>query len=232
MELEPPRGRRLRSSTPFSAEYIRTDLDSGHFFVKISGREDWEYTFVYPVIFTNGSCLANGRKNPRVGIGIAAGTRPYSYQQVSEPLSNISHIPYKRKSQRAKLFGAIEGVSRALDLVGGWRDSFTVGASVIIATDSMYVVDGITELLPKWKARGWMTSKGRRPKNLDLFQELEKRVIDCEKKHGIDVLFLWVPHDTNRLACRLSNSAAKRDAPGHFAGGRFREDKAKAFYVG
>lgn len=43
-----------------------------------------------------------------------------------------------------------------------------------LQTDSQYVIRGITEWLPAWKARGWRTA-GRKPvKNQDLWERLDQ----------------------------------------------------------
>jgi len=45
-----------------------------------------------------------------------------------------------------------------------------------IYTDSEYVIKGITEWLPRWKKRGYITSEGNPVKNRELWEELEKLV--------------------------------------------------------
>ncbi|PMP69124.1 MAG: hypothetical protein C0190_00535 [Thermodesulfobacterium geofontis] len=45
-----------------------------------------------------------------------------------------------------------------------------------IYTDSEYVIKGITEWLPKWKKRGYITSEGKPVKNKELWEKLEKLV--------------------------------------------------------
>ena len=45
-----------------------------------------------------------------------------------------------------------------------------------IYTDSEYVIKGITEWLPRWKKRGYVTSEGNPVKNKELWEDLEKLV--------------------------------------------------------
>ena len=47
---------------------------------------------------------------------------------------------------------------------------------VILHLDSQYVLKGITEWLPGWKARGWRTASKEPVKNADLWQELDALV--------------------------------------------------------
>jgi ribonuclease HI len=43
-----------------------------------------------------------------------------------------------------------------------------------VRTDSQYVIKGITEWLPSWKARGWRTVDRKAVKNQDLWERLEQ----------------------------------------------------------
>ncbi len=45
-----------------------------------------------------------------------------------------------------------------------------------LQTDSQYVIKGITEWLPSWKARGWRTADRKPVKNQDLWQRLDEAV--------------------------------------------------------
>lgn len=45
-----------------------------------------------------------------------------------------------------------------------------------IYTDSEYVIKGVTEWLPKWKRKGYITSEGKPVKNKELWKNLEKLV--------------------------------------------------------
>src|ERR1700679_1610463 len=42
-----------------------------------------------------------------------------------------------------------------------------------VQTDSQYVIKGITEWLPAWKARGWRTADRKPVKNQDLWERLD-----------------------------------------------------------
>jgi ribonuclease HI len=43
-----------------------------------------------------------------------------------------------------------------------------------VQTDSQYVIKGITEWLPSWKARGWRTADKKPVKNQDLWEKLDQ----------------------------------------------------------
>ena len=44
----------------------------------------------------------------------------------------------------------------------------------VVQTDSQYVIKGITEWLPSWKARGWRTADKKPVKNQDLWERLDQ----------------------------------------------------------
>lgn len=47
-------------------------------------------------------------------------------------------------------------------------------------TDSKYVLKGITEWLPNWKRRNWLTANKKPVQNVDLWQELDALVPEHE----------------------------------------------------
>ena len=59
---------------------------------------------------------------------------------------------------------------------------------VTLFLDSQYVLKGITEWLPGWKAKGWKTAAKQPVKNVDLWQRLDALV--ASSGHSID--WRWV----------------------------------------
>lgn len=47
---------------------------------------------------------------------------------------------------------------------------------VKVYSDSIYVLQGITEWMPNWKSRGWKTAAKKPVKNVDLWQALDGQV--------------------------------------------------------
>ncbi|WP_269219087.1 ribonuclease HI [Brevundimonas vesicularis] len=74
---------------------------------------------------------------------------------------------------------------------------------VELHTDSKYVMQGITEWMRGWKARGWLTSDKKPVKNADLWQRLDA----ARLRH--DVKWRWVKghagHELNERADQLAN---------------------------
>lgn len=59
---------------------------------------------------------------------------------------------------------------------------------VVLHVDSQYVLKGMTEWLPGWKARGWKTASKEPVKNVDLWQRLDALV----NSGGHQIEWRWV----------------------------------------
>ena len=90
----------------------------------------------------------------------------------------------------------LTAVIRALEALR--RDS-----QVVVHTDSQYVQKGISEWLPAWKRRGWMTSDRKPVRNADLWKELDLLAAQHE------IAWRWVRghsgHPENERADALAN---------------------------
>jgi len=77
--------------------------------------------------------------------------------------------------------------------------------AVKLYLDSQYVLKGITEWLPGWKAKGWKTASKQPVKNQELWQRLD----DLVTKSGHKVDWRWVRghngHPGNERADALAN---------------------------
>ena len=77
---------------------------------------------------------------------------------------------------------------------------------VELHTDSKYVMQGITEWMRGWKARGWLTADKKPVKNAELWQAL----LEASRRHRVE--WTWVKghagHPDNERADRLASDAA------------------------
>ena len=75
--------------------------------------------------------------------------------------------------------------------------------SVLVTTDSKYVLSGMTEWMPNWKKRNWKTASKKPVLKVDLWQQLDAQV----QQH--EVSWEWVKghsgHLENELADQLAN---------------------------
>ena len=87
-------------------------------------------------------------------------------------------------------------------------ESLREPCAVMLHTDSKYVMSGLTEWLPNWKARGWRTADKKAVKNQDLWQRLDAAV----QRHQIE--WRWVKGHAgdpgNEAADRLANEAVEQ----------------------
>jgi len=135
------------------------------------------------VIYTDGAC----RGNPGPG-GWGAILR------VGEREREIAGAELETTNNRMELTAAI----RALEAL-----KRPVRARVY--TDSQYVIKGITEWVPGWKARGWRTADRKAVKNQDLWEALDT----LAARHDLD--WTWVKGHSgiagNERADQLANAA-------------------------
>ncbi len=112
-----------------------------------------------------------------------------------------------RHQQREKeLFGGERATTNnRMELTAAIRalEALTERCRVEITTDSVYVKDGITKWLDRWRARGWRTAKNKPVKNQDLWMRLAELV------EGHEVHWHWVKghagHPENERADALAN---------------------------
>ncbi len=77
------------------------------------------------------------------------------------------------------------------------------GCEVRVISDSKYVLTGITEWLPNWKKRNWLTAAKKPVLNVDLWKKLDELAM----QHQIS--WEWVKghsgHPENELVDDLAN---------------------------
>ena len=137
-------------------------------------------------IFTDGACRGNPGPGGWAALLVAGKKRKEVFGAEADTTNN-----------RMELSAAIGGLN-----------ALKRRCAVKLYTDSKYVLQGITEWLPNWKARGWRTA-GRKPvKNQDLWQALDAAVA------AQDIEWHWVKghsgHEGNEYVDELANLAIDR----------------------
>jgi ribonuclease HI len=134
-------------------------------------------------IFTDGACSGN----PGPG-GWGAILRSGTHEK------EISGGERLTTNNRMELMAAIKGL-----------ETLKHKSAVTVYTDSRYVMDGLTQWLPRWKANGWKTADKKPVKNGDLWRALE----EAAARH--DVKWRWVRghdgHAENERADALARAA-------------------------
>ena len=84
-------------------------------------------------------------------------------------------------------------------------EAIKVNCQIELYSDSKYVLQGITEWMPNWKKRNWLTASKKPVQNVDLWQELDSLVVDHE------INWHWVKGHSgdpgNERADQLANKA-------------------------
>ena len=134
--------------------------------------------------FTDGACLGN----PGPG-GWAALLRASSNECMvagSDPATTNNRM------ELMAAIGALEALKRP--------------CKVVLTTDSRYVMQGIEEWVPKWRANGWRTADKKPVKNQDLWQRLSEAV------SGHQVRWQWVRGHNGHVENERVDQAAREQA--------------------
>ncbi len=135
-------------------------------------------------IFTDGACLGN----PGPG-GWAALLRSGGAERL------FSGAEADTTNNRMELMAAIIGL-----------ESLKRPCRVHLTTDSRYVMQGIEEWVPRWRANGWRTASRQPVKNQDLWQRL---VAACEPHR---IRWSWVRGHTGHAENERVDEAARIQA--------------------
>ena len=131
--------------------------------------------------FTDGACRGNPGPG---GWGVVL--------KASGQVKELSGAEPATTNNRMELKAAIEALA-----------ALKKPCRVALYTDSVYVRSGITEWLPRWRARGWRTADKKPVKNQDLWEALSAQAA----RH--DVTWHWVKghsgHPENERADELAN---------------------------
>ena len=136
-------------------------------------------------IHTDGSCLSN----PGPG-GWAAILRWRDNER-----EIVGHEP-NTTNNRMELMAAIMGLN-----------AVTRAMPIDLHTDSRYVMNGVQEWMPRWKANGWKTASKKPVANQDLWRQLDEAV----SRHRIE--WHWVKghagDEFNERCDQLARTAAE-----------------------
>jgi ribonuclease HI len=147
------------------------------------------------VVHLDESCLGNGREVPTPG-----GTGGLIEVRVGKAIERRDFFVHSPDTTNNKM--ALAGAIGVLQLLGRKGSRL----NVLVVSDSEYLVRGVREWMPGWRARGWKRKTGE-VENLDLWRALEYSLTLHE------VQFAWVRghngHPKNEYANDLAVEAAK-----------------------
>ena len=132
-------------------------------------------------IYTDGACSGN----PGPG-----GWGAVIFDQENNQV-NISGSEKDTTNNRMELLAAIMALKEV-----------QINSNITIFTDSLYVKNGITEWVIKWKSNGWKNTSKKLVKNKDLWLKLDDL---CEKNK---VIWEWVKGHSNNKFNNLADELA------------------------
>lgn len=142
-----------------------------------------------------GCTVVIGTEQPR---DVARGRPSFCFQLEDFGADREYHTP---TSNRAELRAAVAALEYRMWSWEGWT-------IVTIASDSTYVVDGISDWIVQWKELGWRKRNGENPANMDLWQRL-LRLVNEQAQCGCEVRFWHIGRDFNERADALPKKAAE-----------------------
>ncbi|KAJ5164616.1 uncharacterized protein N7500_006446 [Penicillium coprophilum] len=165
------------------------------------------------LIYTDGACLDNGGVNPRAGCSFVyrnSTSDPQVCGYVDFPLEKQgpTGIQQPQTSNRAELRAVIAAL----------RFRYWLGEGctcLVIATDSEYVVEGITKWVKGWIRNNWKTKVGAPVKNQDLWKCLLGEV-KRRNEEGMQIQFWRIPREWNTEADQRAKEAANKAASQKF----------------
>jgi len=113
-------------------------------------------------IFTDGSCINNGKKNSKGGIGVFFGDndpRNISFTIKGTSSTKVTNIV----CETLACIMAIETLVSTQQIKN---------SNIIIKTDSMYIVNSMTLWAKSWEDNDWMKADGKPVQNLELIKKL------------------------------------------------------------
>ncbi|KAG2050448.1 ribonuclease H-like protein [Suillus hirtellus] len=138
-------------------------------------------------IYTDGSCINNGKKDAHCGSGI--------WISENHPNNQAIKIPGKRQSNQ---IAEIAAILIALQQTAPY-------IPITFVTDSKYAIEGLTKNLPEWENRGWIDVEN---------SEYMKATAYHLRKRSAQTSFIWVKghngHHGNEQADRLANEGANK----------------------
>ena len=116
------------------------------------------------VVFTDGACLNNGKKNSIGAIGIF-----FKNDDIDNMGQVINNDGNKITNQTMELLAAI----KALQIINDKIQNNIINPQIIyIYTDSTYIINSITKWYSIWEKNNWQTSKKKPVENKELIQLL------------------------------------------------------------
>jgi ribonuclease HI len=144
-------------------------------------------------VFSDGACRGNGR--------VDGGQAGWAWHRIDPDGSRHEDSGGfdGGSNQKAEIIAATEALN-----------AIPVGSVVTLISDSSYVINGMTEWLPRWKVNGWVGSKRKPVINRPLWE-----LLDAAAQRHAAVSYFWTKghagHPENDRVDQLAVAATWRD---------------------
>lgn len=149
------------------------------------------------VVYTDGATLANGKKNPRGGIGVYF---LYSKEEISLTFPDAARLLMKNvdlqeaTNNKCELLAILLAVKRS-------TEDLEKGSHLWIKSDSNYCINSLTKWYPGWEKKNWMRTGNKPVLNKEIIQEIVKYL----KQFPGQIKFKHVPAHTKQPAKTAAN---------------------------
>ncbi|KXJ85549.1 hypothetical protein Micbo1qcDRAFT_169301 [Microdochium bolleyi] len=164
------------------------------------------------LVFVDGACTNNGQQSPSGGWAVV--NNP-SFCTSMAGFSTQASVISARLEERGPAGDSAVATSNRAELrasIAALRECNWVGEgfrSLVIATDSAYVVDGATRWSKAWLSSDWKLQNGETVKNQDLWDLLLGQ-IEAAKDEGLSVEFWKIARELNMEADAAAKAASTR----------------------
>lgn len=164
------------------------------------------------LVFTDGACINNGQANPKAGWAFVHGPRAQG-----DPGNDPARFTAGRLEKKGPFGDAGGQTSNRAEMraaIAALRFRHWPGEgfeSMVIATDSEYVVEGATGWVRGWIRNGWKTRTGGDVKNKDLWECLLGDIERFQVEYGMRVEFWRIPRELNGIADSAAKTAAAKE---------------------
>lgn len=124
-----------------------------------------EYTQHDIIVFTDGACLNNGKKNAKAGFACVWPDHPE--YDIGQPLSkNEQHT-----NNRAEYHALLHALKHAEEVIDP-----SCTRKLLVYTDSKLMIDSFTKWIASWKRKGWVKADGAPVANVDLLKSIDQKM--------------------------------------------------------
>ncbi|OOF92537.1 hypothetical protein ASPCADRAFT_8812 [Aspergillus carbonarius ITEM 5010] len=159
------------------------------------------------VIAVDGACRGNGQHGAQASVGVYHGYGNEWNESFVLPseATQTNQVAELVACHRALLDAQIK---HACGEESGDEDEKI--NTVVIKSDSEYVVRGVTEWTEKWKTNGWLNVRGQPVANGEYFRNIG-RIVEALEAKQVVVWFWLVPRELNEDADQLAKLALGQD---------------------